>query len=90
MTPNSRAPLREQVHEVMRFLHYSPRTEEAYWQWITRYLRFHKRPGRSGREAWRHPREMGAGEVGEFLTHLATEGGVSASTQNQALSFVEG
>ena len=86
LTPNSRAPLREQVHEVMRFLHYSPRTEEAYWQWITRYLRFHKHPGRSGREAWRHPREMGAGEVGEFLTHLATEGGVSASTQNQALN----
>ncbi|MBK9138198.1 MAG: phage integrase N-terminal SAM-like domain-containing protein [Verrucomicrobia bacterium] len=70
----------------MRFFHYSQRTEEAYWQWIVRYLRFHKRPGIAGPEAWRHPREMGAAEVTAFLTHLATAGRVSASTQNQALN----
>ncbi|MBK9139600.1 MAG: integron integrase [Verrucomicrobia bacterium] len=78
--------MREQVQEVMRFFHYSQRTEDAYWQWIVRYLRFHKRPGIPGPEAWRHPREMGAAEVTAFLTHLATAGRVSASTQNQALN----
>lgn len=72
----------------MRFFHYSPRTEEAYWQWIVRYLRFHKRPGIAGPEAWRHPRELGAAEVTAFLTHLASAGRVSASTQNQALNAV--
>lgn len=74
------------MQEVMRFFHYSPRTEEAYWQWIVRYLHFHKRPGMAGPEAWRQPREMGAAEVTAFLTHLATAEGVSASTQNQALN----
>jgi integron integrase len=79
-------PLRQQVAEVMRFFHYSQRTEEAYWQWIVRYLRFHKRPGVAGAEGWRHPRELGAAEAAAFLTHLATAGRVSASTQNQALN----
>ena len=103
LSPNPKASLREQVHEVMRFFHYSERTEEAYWQWIERFLRFHRRPvggtsqspianrqgespGRQGRWVWRHPREMGAEEVREFLTHLATALQVGASTQNQALS----
>ena len=86
LTPNPKAPLQQQVHEVMRFFHYSPRTEETYWQWIVRYLRHHKRPGLEGAEAWQHPRELGAQEVGEFLTHLATELKVSASTQSQALN----
>ncbi|HXG46953.1 MAG TPA: phage integrase N-terminal SAM-like domain-containing protein, partial [Methylomirabilota bacterium] len=44
LQPNPKLPLRQQVHEVMRFFHYSQRTEEVYWQWIVRYLRFHKRP----------------------------------------------
>ncbi len=84
LTPNPKAPLREQVREVMRFYHYSERTEGAYWQWIVRYLRFHKRPGRAGSEAWRHPRELGPEEVAKFLSHLATAGHVATSTQNQA------
>lgn len=42
LTPNPRARLRDQVHEVMRFLHFSERTEETYWQWIARHLRFHR------------------------------------------------
>ncbi|HNQ73493.1 MAG TPA: phage integrase N-terminal SAM-like domain-containing protein [Verrucomicrobiota bacterium] len=42
--PHPKSPLREQVREVMRCFHYSQRTEDTYWQWIVRYLRFHKRP----------------------------------------------
>ena len=84
--PNPKATLREQVHEVMRFFHYSTRTEDSYWQWIVRFLRFHKKSGLEGAEAWRHPREMGAGEVKDFLSWLATEQKVAAATQNQALN----
>jgi integrase len=57
--------------------HYSPRTEKAYCAWIRRYILFHGR---------RHPRELGPEAIEAFLTHLATEGHVSASTQNQALA----
>jgi integron integrase len=86
LQPNPKASLRQQVHEVMRFFHYSQRTEETYWQWIVRYLRFHKRPGVEGPAGWRHPKELGAAEVAAYLTDLATAGQVSASTQNQALN----
>jgi len=86
LVPNPAASLREQVWEVMRFRHYSPRTEVAYWQWVERFLRFHKRAGVAGAEAWRHPRELSGSEVTAFLTHLAAEREVSASTQNQALN----
>jgi integron integrase len=86
LQPNPKAPLRQQVHEVTRFFHYSQRTEETYWQWIVRYLRFHKRPGVEGPAGWRHPKELGATEVAAYLTHLATAGQVAASTQNQALN----
>lgn len=72
----------------MRFFHYSQRTEDTYWQWIVRYLRFHKRPGVEGPSGWRHPRDLGAAEVSAFLSDLATSGHVSASTQNQALNAV--
>src|SRR6266567_8802248 len=67
----------DQVRNVMRFKHYSLRTERTYWDWIERFIRFH---------GMRHPREMGEAEVGTFLTHLARDGRVAASTQNQALS----
>ena len=99
-TPNPKLKLSAQVHEVMRFFHYSPRTEETYWHWIERYLRFHRRepptphPGPlpslggsgEGEKLWRHPRELGAAEVAAFLSHLATVGKVAAATQNQALN----
>ncbi len=55
----------------------SPRTAKAYRHWIRRYLSFHR---------WRDPRQMGESEVTAFLTHLATERRVAASTQNQALA----
>jgi integron integrase len=87
LTPNPKARLREQVREVLRFHHYSLRTEKAYWQWIRRYLAFHRRPDHSGPQGgWRHPKEMGAPEVAQFLAHLAVAGNVAASTQNQALN----
>jgi len=69
--------LLEQVRNKLRTLHYSLRTETAYVDWIRRYILFHGK---------RHPLEMGAPEIAAFLTHLATERSVSASTQNQALS----
>jgi len=59
----------------MRTSRYSPRTEAAYVDWIKRYIRFH---------GIRHPQEMGAEEVKGFLSHLATQMKVAASTQNQA------
>jgi site-specific recombinase XerD len=70
-------PLLERLRRHVRLLHYSIRTEEAYAQWAKRFILFHHK---------RHPSEMGVDEVRHFLSHLANEGRVSASTQNQALS----
>src|SRR5262245_34671616 len=60
-----------------RARHYSLRTEEAYVGWIRRYILFHGK---------RHPLEMAEPEINAFVTHLAVEGSVGASTQTQALS----
>jgi integron integrase len=64
------------AREKMRTRHMAYRTEQAYLQWIRRYIAFHDR---------RHPRDLGGPEVEQFLTHLAVERKVSASTQSQAL-----
>jgi integron integrase len=69
--------LLDQVRDAIRLKHYSIRTEQAYVNWIKRYIYFHN---------VRHPAEMGAAEVEAFLTHLAVNENVAASTQNQALS----
>lgn len=69
--------LLEQVHDAIRARHYSLRTEEAYVQWIRRFILFHDK---------RHPQEMGVAEVQQFLTALAVTHRVAAATQNQALS----
>ena len=69
--------LLDRVRQAIRARHYSPRTETAYVGWIRRYIVFHGK---------RHPDEMGATEVRRFLSHLATQGRVSAATQNQAFS----
>lgn len=69
--------LLDQVRARIRVKHYSIRTESQYVQWIKRYIYFHGK---------RHPRDLGAPEVEAFLSDLAVTGGVSASTQNQALS----
>ena len=65
----------DQLRECLRVRHYSLRTEDAYLDWVRRFILFHDK---------RHPKEMGAVEVQAFLTHLAVERHVSASTQNQA------
>jgi integron integrase len=76
--PAAKQPkLLEQVRQAIRTRHYSARTEKAYVHWIKRYIFFHSK---------RHPLEMGEAEVGRFLSALAIELRVSASTQNQALN----
>jgi integron integrase len=69
--------LLDQVRHALRRKHYSLRTEEADVGWTKRCILFHTK---------RHPNEMGMAEVEAFLTHLAVEGQVAASTQNQALA----
>jgi integron integrase len=69
--------LLDRVRSALRTRHYSGRTEEAYVAWIRRYILFHDK---------RHPTEMGAPEITRFLSWLAVDGRVAASTQNQALS----
>ena len=69
--------LLDQVRDAIRLKHYSYRTEQSYVGWIRRYILFHSK---------QHPKDMGGAEVEAFLTHLAVERHVSASTQNQAFS----
>lgn len=76
---NAPPKLLDQVRNIIRIKHYSIRTEQAYLQWIRRFILFHKK---------RHPKDMGQKEVGEFLTHLAVDNNVAASTQNQALNAI--
>ncbi len=73
--PSSR--LLDQVRDRIRFKHYSIRTEQAYTDWIKRFILFHGK---------QHPATLGASEVETFLTHLAVERNVAAATQNQARS----
>jgi integron integrase len=76
-SPTRPAGLIQRYREELKARHYARRTVDTYEQWLRRFLRFHQ---------LRHPREMGSAEVNAFLTHLAVELHVSASTQNQALS----
>lgn len=73
----ARSRLLDEVRNVMRVKHYSIRTEQSYIQWIKRYIYFHNK---------KHPADMGEVELTAFLTHLAVNKNVTASTQNQALS----
>lgn len=74
---NTAPRLLDQVRNKIRLKHYSIRTEQSYLDWIRRFIVFHNK---------RHPNSMGAQEVEQFLTHLAVQGQVAASTQNQAKS----
>ena len=82
MIANPKSKLMDQLREVMRVKHYSLRTEEAYGQWVRRYLKFH----RDAAGTWRHPRDLGPTDVVAFLNHLANVEHVAAGTQNQALN----
>jgi integron integrase len=72
-----RGKLLDQTREVLRLKHMSLRTEEAYLSWVRRFILFHDK---------RHPKDMGAPEIRAFLSHLAIQGKVAASTQNGALN----
>jgi site-specific recombinase XerD len=79
MKDEKKPKLLEQVREVIHIKHYSLRTEESYINWIKRFIFFHNK---------KHPIEMGEKEIGQFITHLAKDKKVSASTQNQALCAI--
>jgi hypothetical protein len=82
--PNPKLKLLDQVREVMRLKHYSLSTERTYCDWIRRYIRFHAMQSRE--ELFDGPE----GRIELFLSDLAVNGQVAASTQNQALGLVEG
>lgn len=83
-TPALRSPrLLDQVRECIRYLHYSLSTEKLYVYWIRFFIRWHGREGQM-----QHPRDIGAPGIEAFLTMLAIERNVSASTHNQALSAI--
>lgn len=71
--------LLDQLRGKIQTLHYSIRTEKSYVDWVRRFILFHGK---------RHPKDMGAPEIEAFLSHLAVEGRVAASTQNQALAAI--
>jgi integron integrase len=75
--PVRQPKLLDELRSALRTRHYSPRTEKAYCLWVRRFIIFNR---------MRHPADMGEAEVNTFLTHLAVNQGVSASTQTQALS----
>ena len=79
MTAETPSPpkLLDRLREKIRVRHYSISTETQYVHWVKRFILFHNK---------RHPNILGAVEVEAFLTHLAVDGNVAASTQNQALS----
>jgi integron integrase len=77
VSASQRPSLLDQVRHHLRLKHYSIRTEGAYVQAIKRFILYHKK---------RHPAQMGMDEIRQYLSHLANQGNVSASTQNQALS----
>jgi integron integrase len=78
LKPAGKSPkLLDLMRRALRVRHYSPRTEQAYCQWVRRFILYHGK---------RHPSELGAAEVQAFLDHLARDRGVSAGTQNQALA----
>src|SRR5213594_4216399 len=77
-TPNQGKPkLLDQIRQLMRLRHYSLRTEEAYVGWIRRYILYHGK---------RHPYDLNESHIASFLSSLAVEGRVAASTQKQALN----
>ena len=77
VAPNTPRTLLGEVRRAIRIRNYSPRTEQAYVYWVRRYVRYFEK---------RHPRDIAAAQVSQFLSSLAVEQRCSASTQSQALS----
>lgn len=75
----NKKPLLKQLKEKVQVLGYSIRTEQAYYDWVRKFILFHKK---------QHPEKMGVDKIEEFLTHLAVNKNVAASTQNQALAAI--
>ena len=71
--------LMDQVRETLRFYHYAYNTEKSYVEWILKFIRFNDK---------KHPKEMGKLEIERFLSHLAVNRNVAASTQNQAFNAI--
>jgi len=85
MSNHSAQPkLLDQLRHALRRKHYSYRTEQSYVRWVKRFILFHKE--HTGQ--YIHPRHMGAADIEAFLTDLAVDRNVAASTQNQALSAI--
>jgi integron integrase len=78
--PDPKLRLMDKVRQVLRYHHYAYRTEQTYCDWIMRYIRYH------GSQT--HPRDMGKKEIEAFLSHLALQQKVAASTQRQALNAI--
>ena len=78
--PDPKLRLMDQVRQVLRYHHYAYRTEQTYCDWIMRYIRYH------GSNT--HPRNMGKKVIEAFLSHLAVQQHVAASTQRQALNAI--
>ena len=78
--PDPKLKLMDQVRLVLHYHHYAYRTEQTYCDWIVRYIKFH------GGQT--HPAQMGKTHIEAFLSHLATQGQVSTSTQRQALNAI--
>jgi len=78
--PDPELKLMDQVRQVLRYHHYSYRTEKTYCNWIIRFLKFYRYQI--------HPRNMGKNEIESYLSHLATKVNVSTSTQRQAMHAI--
>jgi hypothetical protein len=81
--PHGRKPMKliDEVRHAIRVRHFSYETEQTYVYWIEDYIRFVRTP-----QGWRHPKDLGTVEVTAYLTHLAAERDVAASTQNVAFN----
>ncbi|MBV6394356.1 MAG: Tyrosine recombinase XerD [Anaerolineales bacterium] len=78
-TPAQPKKLLDHYRDHIRLKQYSPRTEKTYLKWVREYILYHNK---------RHPKEMGAEQIRQFITHLVVERQASASTQNQAISAI--
>ena len=76
--PDQNLKLLDQIKQVLRYHHYSYRTEQTYCNWIVKFLKFH--------QLKKHPQDMGKKEIDAYLSHLAVKENVAVSTQRQAMN----